>query len=73
MEIAGLTPEHEVRNEASARGHVLAKLHIFLGKQCKPAEGVNCQQYYHQGWEDSFSTAGVELNKTEGSPLKILK
>jgi hypothetical protein len=52
---------------------VLAEFPVFVGEQRKPAEGINCQQYDNQGWEDAFNTADVKLNKTEGSPLQILK
>ncbi|MNS95452.1 hypothetical protein D3C72_1297140 [compost metagenome] len=70
VEVAGLAPEGEVRDEARARGHVLAQLFPFVRQQGEPAEGHGGQQHQRQRREDALHAARIELAVAEAVALE---
>ena len=65
VEVAGLLPEGEVRDERGAGGRMLAELLPFAGQQQVPAEHEAHRQHQHQRREDAADPALVEAAVVE--------
>ena len=65
VEIARFLPQHEVRREGGARGHVTSEAGIIVRVQSEPTDRHHRGQYDRQRREDSPDATRVEVREAE--------